>query len=304
MKSKKSQLMLLAGALTVSFAAQAAVVQDNTRSENPIEETDKATDANLFGHVVDTKTGEHLPYVTIQLKGTTIGTTTDHTGHYFLKNLPEGTFTIVAKFLGYKTEEPTVTVQHNTTQEVNFSLSTDDVAIDEVVVSANRNETARRLAPNLVSVVGSKVFDITQSTCLAQGLNFQPGVRTEDNCQNCGFTQVRINGLDGHYSQILVDSRPVFSSLTGVYGLEQIPANMIDRVEVVRGGGSALFDRWHHQHHHQGAHPQLRLLWPHLPVAGRIKFVRQCDHGQCLSRHRRLQGRRLCLRPDAIPSGL
>ena len=95
--------------------------------------------------------------------------------------------------------------------------------------------------PNLVSVVGSKVFDITQSTCLAQGLNFQPGVRTEDNCQNCGFTQVRINGLDGHYSQILVDSRPVFSSLTGVYGLEQIPANMIDRVEVVRGGGSALF---------------------------------------------------------------
>lgn len=159
--------MLLAGALTVSFAAQAAVVQDNTRSENPIEETDKATDANLFGHVVDTKTGEHLPYVTIQLKGTTIGTTTDHTGHYFLKNLPEGTFTMVVKFLGYKTEERTVTVQHNTTQEVNFSLSTDDVAIDEVVVSANRNETARRLAPNLVSVVGSKVFDITQSTCLA-----------------------------------------------------------------------------------------------------------------------------------------
>ena len=206
--------MLLAGALTVSFAAQAAVVQDNTRSENPIEETDKATDANLFGHVVDTKTGEHLPYVTIQLKGTTIGTTTDHTGHYFLKNLPEGTFTMVVKFLGYKTVERTVTVQHNTTQEVNFSLSTDDVAIDEVVVSANRNETARRLAPNLVSVVGSKVFDITQSTCLAQGLNFQPGVRTEDNCQNCGFTQVRINGLDGHYSQILVDSRP-FPVFTG-----------------------------------------------------------------------------------------
>ena len=97
------------------------------------------------------------------------------------------------------------------------------------------------MAPNLVNVINGKVFDITQSTCLAQGLNFQPGVRTEDNCQNCGFTQVRINGLDGHYSQILVDSRPIFSSLNGVYGLEQIPANMIDRVEVVRGGGSTLF---------------------------------------------------------------
>lgn len=76
---------------------------------------------------------------------------------------------------------------------------------------------------------------------LADGLDFQPGVRVENDCQNCGFTQVRINGLDGHYSQILMNSRPVFSALAGVYGLEHIPANMIDRIEVMRGGGSALF---------------------------------------------------------------
>ena len=249
MKSKNCQLMLLAGALTVSFAAKAAgvnnIVKDNNESKSAanstVEETDKSTDANVYGHVIDKKSGEHMPYVTIQLKGTTIATTTDQTGHYFLKNLPEGTFTIVVKYLGYKTVERTVTIKHDATQELNFSLATDDVDLDEVVVSANRSETKRRLAPNLVNVIGGKLFDITQSTCLAQGLNFQPGVRTEDNCQNCGFTQVRINGLDGHYSQILVDSRPVFSSLNGVYGLEQIPANMIDRVEVVRGGGSALF---------------------------------------------------------------
>ena len=249
MKSKNYQLVLLAAALTVSFGAQAAKVDNvvnNTaeakRVENPLREnTDKRTDANIYGHVIDKKTGEHMPFVTIQLKGTTIATTTDKTGHYFLKNLPEGTHTIVVKFLGYQTVEKTVTVKHDATQEQNFSLEADDVSLDEVVVSANRNETARRLAPNLVNVIGPKLLDVTQSVCLAQGLNFQPGVRTEDNCQNCGFTQVRINGLDGHYSQILVNSRSVFSSLNGVYGLEQIPANMIDRVEVVRGGGSALF---------------------------------------------------------------
>lgn len=50
-----------------------------------------------------------------------------------------------------------------------------------------------------------------------------------------------MNGLDGPYSQILINSRPVFSNLAGVYGLELIPANMIERVEVVRGGGSALY---------------------------------------------------------------
>ena len=241
MNSKNCQLMLLAGALTVSFVAKAA--EDNKPVAGDVLPVaiEKNTDANVYGHVINKSSGEHLPFVTIQLKGTTIVTTTDHTGHYFLKNLPEGTFTVVVKMVGYKTQEKKVAIKHDATQELNFALASDDVDLDEVVVSANRNETQRRLAPNLVNVIGGKLFDITQSTCLAQGLNFQPGVRTDDNCQNFRFNQVRINGLDGHYSQILVDSRPVFSSLNGVYGLEQIPANMIDRVEVVRGGGSALF---------------------------------------------------------------
>ena len=233
--------MLLAGALTVSFAARATEARDNTSVVKSVEENEKGTDANIYGHVIDAKSGEHVPYAIIHVKGTTIATTTDMTGHFFLKNLPEGTFTIEAKYMGYTTMSKMVTTKKNTSKELNFNLSPSDLSLDEVVVSANRSETKRRMAPNLVNVINGKVFDITQSTCLAQGLNFQPGVRTEDNCQNCGFTQVRINGLDGHYSQILVDSRPIFSSLNGVYGLEQIPANMIDRVEVVRGGGSALF---------------------------------------------------------------
>ena len=241
MKSKNYQLMLLAGALTVSFAARATEARDNTSVVKSVEENEKGTDANIYGHVVDAKSGEHVPYAIIHVKGTTIATTTDMTGHFFLKNLPEGTFTIEAKYMGYTTMSKMVTTKKDTSKELNFNLSPSDLSLDEVVVSANRSETKRRMAPNLVNVINGKVFDITQSTCLAQGLNFQPGVRTEDNCQNCGFTQVRINGLDGHYSQILVDSRPIFSSLNGVYGLEQIPANMIDRVEVVRGGGSALF---------------------------------------------------------------
>ena len=179
--------------------------------------------------------------MTILVKGTTIGTTTDDTGHYFLKNLPEGTFTLEVRSVGYRTETRTVNLVKGKTLELNFEIEEDRVALDGVVVSANRNETTRRMAPTLVNVLPMKTFENTNSTCLAQGLNFQPGVRVENNCQNCGYQQVRINGLDGPYTQILIDSRPIFSALAGVYGLEQIPANMIDRVEVMRGGGSALF---------------------------------------------------------------
>ena len=199
------------------------------------------SDANIYGHVIDKQSGKHLPYITIFVKGTNIGTTTDTSGHYFLKNLPTGTISLEVKSVGFRTTQKSITIDANSTKELNFAIEQDDIALDDVVVSANRNETKRKLAPNLVNVLSPKLFDATQSVCLAQGLNFQPGVRTEDDCQNCGFTQVRINGLDGHYSQILIDSRPVFSALNGIYGLEQIPTNMIERVEVVRGGGSALF---------------------------------------------------------------
>ena len=115
------------------------------------------------------------------------------------------------------------------------------VGLDEVVVSANKNEVKRCDAPVVVSVIGAKLFETVNSPDLAKSLNYQSGLRVENNCQNCGFPQVRINGLEGPYSQILINSRPVVSALSGVYGLEQIPVNMIDRIEVVRGGGSALF---------------------------------------------------------------
>lgn len=113
--------------------------------------------------------------------------------------------------------------------------------LDQLVVTGSKSEVHRRKSPSLINIMSSKLLNTVGACSLADGLDFQPGVRVENDCQNCGFTQVRINGLDGHYSQILMNSRPVFSALTGVYGLEQIPTNMIDRVEVMRGGGSALF---------------------------------------------------------------
>lgn len=201
----------------------------------------RGSDANIVGHVTDRNTKEHLAYITVMLKGTTIGTMTDATGHYRMVNLPEGRFTVEVSAIGYKTIYREVNLEKGKTLELNFEIEEDLNLIEGVVVSASRSETTRRMAPTLVNVMNMKTFENTNSATLAQGLNFQPGVRVENNCQNCGFQQVRINGLDGPYTQILIDSRPVFSALSGVYGLEQIPANMIDRVEVMRGGGSALF---------------------------------------------------------------
>ncbi len=197
------------------------------------------TDAMLFG---DVKSGdEHIPFASVSIEGTTIGTAADATGHFKLINLPVGLQTVVISAVGYKTYYKQITFIANNSITIRAELEPDNIGIEQVVVSADRNTKSRHNSPTIVNAIGAKLFQRTQSVTLSDGLNFSPGLRMENNCQNCGFTQVRMNGLEGPYTQILINSRPVFSGLAGVYGLELIPASMIERVEIIRGGGSAMY---------------------------------------------------------------
>lgn len=227
-------LVMLCGVLFIGTTAFA--VTDN---ENP--EPRKTSDANVYGHILDAKSNQHIPYVVISLKGTTYATGADATGHYYMKNLPEGTYTLVAEAIGYKTVEKSVKLVNNKNVEVNFTMQEEALSMNDVVVSATRNETNKKNTATIVNVASAKLFENTASSNLAESMAFQPGLRVENTCGNCGAVQLRINGLEGQYSQVLLDSNPIFSSLAGVYGLEQLPVAMIERVEVIRGGGSALF---------------------------------------------------------------
>ena len=99
------------------------------------------TDAHIYGHVIDKATGEHLPYIVVMLKGTTMGVTTENTGHYMMRDIPEGNFTVEVSAIGYKTQTRELNVRRGRSYEVNFVLEEDLVQIDGVIVSATRSET-------------------------------------------------------------------------------------------------------------------------------------------------------------------
>ena len=227
--------------LMLATAAVASPIVDSTTEYHDQEPKHRPTDANVFGHVIAAETGEHLPYATVAIKGTTIGCAADGTGHYRLHNLPEGDHIIVVSAVGYRTVEFPFTAKSRTSREINFTLVESTLVVDEVVVSATRNETNRRTSSTVVNVASAKLFEGTAAANLSEAMSFQSGLRIENTCGNCGAPQLRINGLEGQYSQILLDSRPIFSSLAGVYGLDLMPVAMVERVEVIRGGGSALF---------------------------------------------------------------
>ena len=202
---------------------------------------EKKSDAHIAGHVLDAHTKEHLSFVNVQVEGTALGCLTDESGHFYLKNLPEGELTIVFSMMGYETEKRTVMLHRDTLVEMNVAIAETSFMIDNVVVTANKYETKQREVATIVNVIPPLIIESTTSNSMADVLNFQTGLRVEETCSNCGVPQIRINGLEGQYTQILMDSRPIFSSLASVYGLEQLPSGMVDRIEVIRGGGSALY---------------------------------------------------------------
>ncbi|MCR9173329.1 MAG: TonB-dependent receptor [bacterium] len=185
--------------------------------------------------------GDPIPFVKVVLVGSNLGTIADEKGKYEIPKIPTGTYFLEVRSSGYITRKDTLQIGESQITQVDFILQPDLLNIGEVVVSGTRSAVERYNSPVITNTISSRTFEATQSLSIAEGLSFSPGLRVENNCQNCGFTQLRMNGLEGAYSQVLINSRPVFSALAGVYGLEMLPTGMVDRVEVVRGGGSVLY---------------------------------------------------------------
>jgi outer membrane receptor for ferrienterochelin and colicins len=185
--------------------------------------------------------GRALEGVVVGIPSAGIMSLTGPDGTFTLPGLSAGEVMLTVSFLGYKPIQKLVNVEGSGSQTIHFELLPDLLQLNQVVVSATRNEIPIAEAPVIVNTISSRTFETTQSLSLSEGLSFSPGLRVENNCSNCGFSQLRINGMEGAYTQILINSRPVFSALAGVYGLDMIPSSMVDRVEVVRGGGSVLY---------------------------------------------------------------
>lgn len=185
--------------------------------------------------------GAPISAVAVSILKTSFGNATDATGKYNIQNVPSGLYRISASAIGFNTTEKTVVITAGQNLVLNFELTANISSLDQVVVTGTRTPKRRTNSPVIVNLINSKTLDQVIATTLSEGLKYQPGLRIETDCQTCNYTQLRMNGLQGGYSQILVNSRPIFSPLTGLYGLEQIPTNMIDRIEVVRGGVSALY---------------------------------------------------------------
>jgi outer membrane receptor for ferrienterochelin and colicins len=179
--------------------------------------------------------------VTISLNDGQKITTSNFDGYYEFTNLSEGLYEIAVTGVALQSSKKSIVVREDSHYTLNFDLSNFQNNLEEVVITGTKTFKRKTESPVIVNVLDSKTLNNLQVCNLAEGLKFQPGLRVETDCQTCNYQQLRMNGLAGGYSQILINGRPIFSPLMGLYGMEQLPVNMIDRIEVVRGGGSSLY---------------------------------------------------------------
>lgn len=207
---------------------------------SPLAQAQK-TDAMLFGHVKDKATQKHIPYATITVKGTNMSTATDATGHFKLANLPIGKQTIIAQFVGSRPQEMEVMMEKGKGTEVYFELEEDVFNLEQVVVTGTRTQHYVKNVPVRTEVVTSQALKSKNAWNVFDALEGVPGIRVENQCQFCNFTMVRMQGLGSEHTQVLINGQPIYSGLASVYGLEQIGTGDVDRIEVVKGAGSALY---------------------------------------------------------------
>jgi iron complex outermembrane receptor protein len=197
-------------------------------------------EGGIAGLVTDRMSGEPVAGVTVRVDGTRLGAITGKDGRFRLVPVPKGTLVLRATRVGYRPESITVVVDRNDVKDVVFTMIESQIQGRDVVVSANKRVQAVQDVP--ISVAVMKADDLNQRaiTRLDDALAYVSGVTvTRD--------QVNIRGSSGFAlgvgsrTAVVMDGFPLLSGDNGDVKFDVLPVADIERVEIVKGAGSALY---------------------------------------------------------------
>ena len=178
---------------------------------------------------------------TVFIEGSAFGGATNELGMYEMRGIPAGTYSVVASAVGYVRVQKRVTLPASGSVVLDFNLEEDLALLGEVVVSGTMKAVNKLESAVPVEVYTPRFFKANPTPSVYEALQTVNGVRPQVNCAVCNTGDIHINGLEGPYTMVLIDGMPIVSGLSTVYGLNGIPASLIERVEVVKGPASTLY---------------------------------------------------------------
>ncbi|MDZ7715153.1 MAG: TonB-dependent receptor [Balneolaceae bacterium] len=170
------------------------------------------------------------------------GDASNQDGKYHIKNIPEGTYILQASAVGFKKFTKKITVEAGQVLLVEIVLKKSSYQMDEVVITGTMRETFVKESPVKVDVITtSRLQQGKTSSNIMDLVGNINGLSTQLNCGVCGTNAIRINGVEGPNTAVLIDGMPIMGALASVYGLNGISPSIIDQVEVIKGPQSTLY---------------------------------------------------------------
>lgn len=214
-------LLLLAGLFSISVFAQ--------------------TDGIVTGRVTDANTGDGLPGVNIHIQGSMLGTTSDLDGFYQLDGIPPGDYTLSFSMMGYAPyNERHLQIVLDVPVQLSVELKSNVLASPQVVVTSSRKEQDILESAFSVSAIGPREIQAKAVVNMVDILAYESGVSTIKGQLNIRGTSGYTMGA-GTRSLLLLDGVPMLGSAAGNVTWGTVPTSEVDRVEIVKSGGSALY---------------------------------------------------------------
>ena len=192
----------------------------------------------------DAETKEALVGAAVRVESTGQGAASDAEGIVTLTDVPAGDQILIFSYVGYETERVTIHFPHEGEQPVEFLLEPDEEMLDEVVVVSVRGTRTIQNVPTRVEFISGEELDEKGSMKpgdIRMLLNESTGIITQQTSAISGNASIRIQGLDGRYTQILKDGFPVFAGAASGLGLLQTPPLDLKQVEIIKGASSTLY---------------------------------------------------------------
>ncbi len=192
--------------------------------------------------VVRDSVGLPVHNASVRLIGTALGTRSDTAGAFSISGVPVGEQTVRVMRVGFAPESYTARIRAGTTTTLQVALAPRGEVLGTISTTASLREQFTSESPVRTEVLTSRALQRNVTGNLMDNLNFvSPGVNVQVDCGVCFTNSIRINGMEGPYTAVLIDGTPVMSSLASVYGFNGLHPALIEQVEIIRGPLSTLY---------------------------------------------------------------
>ncbi|MBD3616619.1 MAG: TonB-dependent receptor [Gracilimonas sp.] len=182
-----------------------------------------------------------IPSATVGIESLNKGTFSDDDGQFLLQNIPEGEYTISVSAVGLQPFKQNIFVEANEQLFLELKLRISITELEQVIVTGTLKETTIKDSPVKVSWISGQALEKSASENLMDAVKYINGLYNQVDCAVCGTNNIRINGMAGPYTAVLIDGMPIMGALASVYGLNGINPNIIQNLEIIKGPNSTLY---------------------------------------------------------------